>query len=109
MLIWRGWGWMVPVLFVAIYAGGQLLTDAITGDGTYWLEQSWVKFAACFVASSVVGFLGYVLNVGGYQLHISEGLPKESFYSHTFMFVPMQYWGVLLLAFGAYAIFFMVP
>ena len=109
MLIWRGWGWMVPMLFVLGLVGGEFLTDTITGDAAYWPEHSWVQFVACLVVGGIVGVLGLALNVGGYQQHLTQGLPKKDFVSHTFMFVPLQYWGVLVPALGAYVVFFMAP
>ncbi len=83
LLIWKGAGLLVPVTAV----GMLLLTQLLLG-GAY--EHGWAKLIGLGLAGVICWFAGAHLN-------------KERA-EHTFYFIPMQYWGVVLVVAGVYCI-----
>lgn len=99
LVVWRGYGWLAPVLALGAMILSQVAIDALYGDGFY-TENAWPKTAAAIVAALSVGLLGIYLN------HIKRGtvvdentgevLGKSP--SHTLFFIPVEYWAVIILA-----------
>lgn len=96
LIVWRGYGWLVPVVIFGMLMLSQLTIDAIYGDGFY-TANTWPKYAAIGVASVCVGLLGVFLN------HIKRGtlvdeqtgevLGKTP--SHYLFFIPVEYWAII--------------
>ena len=99
LVVWRGLGWLVPVLVIAALILTQLSVDALYGDGFY-TANAWPKQAAFIVAALSIGLLGFVLNYMKRQMlfdeETGEALGKAP--SHSLFFIPIEFWAIIVLA-----------
>lgn len=94
LIIWRGLGWLVPILVAVVFIGSQLVLDSLFGEGTY-RGDGWPVWLTIAIASICIGVFGWMVN-----RHQGEG-PRPP--QHALFFVPVQYWAVLLpLLFGGF-------
>ncbi len=99
LIVWRGFGWLVPVIVMAALILSQLSVDSIYGDGFY-TANAWPKQAAFVAAAVLVGFLGFFLNhmKRGYLVDEETGEVVGKAPSHSLFFIPVEYWAVIVLA-----------
>ncbi len=99
LVVWRGFGWLVPVVIFAALILSQLSVDAVYGDGFY-TANAWPKQAAFILAAIFVASLGIFLNHTKRKMlfdeETGEALGKAP--SHTLFFIPIEYWAVIVLA-----------
>ena len=98
LFVWRGYGWLVPVIGFGALVLSQLAIDAYYGDGFY-TANAWPKYVASGFAALLIGPLGIYLN------HIKrknlidpetgEVLGKAP--SHSLFFIPIEYWAVIIV------------
>jgi hypothetical protein len=86
MMIWRGFGFLVPVIWVA----GLVLTEMMIGEQTYE-HHGWPKFVACLVGAIGIAIAGGLLN--------QDRAPGNT---HTFFFVDMRVWALVSVAAGIF-------
>lgn len=99
LIIWRGLGWLVPVVGFAMMVLTQLAIDSTHGDGFY-TANTWPKNVAVAAAAVSVGLLGWYLN------HVRRGtiVDEESGEvlgkapSHNLFFIPVEYWALIIPA-----------
>ncbi|EKE75233.1 hypothetical protein [Gallaecimonas xiamenensis] len=97
LIIWRGLGWLVPVVVVAGFLVGQLLIDAVLGEGFY-TSHPWPKVAAAVWVAVLVAVLGYVLNYKKRPLRTDPESGRQwKAPSHTLFFIPVEFWSVIVL------------
>jgi hypothetical protein len=103
MIIWKGWGFLVAVFAFGASLAMELLTESITGDSDFYQKEAWPLALALVVAGVVIWFVGKALHARGARTVIDKATGRELTIggSHTFFFVPMQYWGVVLIALAA--------
>lgn len=95
-LIWRGWGWLVPVIVIAAFVATQLGLNAAIGENTYESAE-WPKYMAAGVAAALIGLAGYLLNYKYRKVAVNEETgEKHKAPSHHFFFVPMEFWAVVV-------------
>ena len=99
LVVWRGFGWLVPVLVFAALILSQLSVDAVYGEGFY-TANTWPKQVAFVVAAFSIGFLGFFLNHKWRQILIDEetGEAVGKAPAHSLFFIPVEYWAVIVLA-----------
>lgn len=99
LVVWRGFGWLVPVIVIAALMALQLSVDAVYGEGFY-TANAWPKQAAFIVAAISVGILGIFLNHTKRQMLIDEesGEVLGKAPSHSLFFIPVEYWAIIVLA-----------
>lgn len=99
LIVWRGLGWLVPIIVFAALILLQLSVDAVYGEGFY-TANAWPKQAAFIVAAISVGLLGFYLNHRKRQIlfdeETGEALGKAP--AHALFFIPIEYWAVIVLA-----------
>ncbi|MBY5982283.1 hypothetical protein [Ferrimonas balearica] len=96
MIIWRGLGWLVPVIAIGLMLLMQLALDGLFGEGTYQGE-GWSLWLTLFLIALVVGFFGVAAN------HREGEGPHPP--QHALFFIPIQYWALLiplLVGLGSY-------
>jgi hypothetical protein len=103
MIIWRGWGFLVVVFVFGASLATELITESVTGDHEFYQAQAWPLALAFLIAGVVTWLVGQRLNAGSTRTVIDKATGQESRITraHTFFFVPMQYWGVVLIALAA--------
>lgn len=91
--VWRGFGFVVPLLAFAALLVSQFAIDGAMGDG-YYTANGWPKFAGCAVAGVLLLLVGLWMNKSTIGTQVAS--------VHTFFFIPVQYWSAIFLAFGIY-------
>ena len=87
LIIWRGLGFLVPLIGI----GALLATQSVIGNG-YYDSHGWPKFVAGLVAGLLVLLAGCGLNKD-----------RPSGNNHTFFFIPVEAWGVIIFVYGIVA------
>ena len=98
LIVWRGYGWLVPVIIFGALALSQLSVDALYGDGFY-KANTWPKQAGTVAGAILIGALGYFLNHvrRAYLVDEETGEPVGKAPSHSLFFIPVEYWSVITL------------
>ena len=99
LVVWRGFGWLVPVFVMAALIVSQLSVDAFYGEGFY-TANAWPKQAALALAAVSVGLLGFLVNHVKRKVLIDEetGEALGKAPSHSLFFIPIEYWAIIVLA-----------
>ena len=71
LVVWRGFGWLVPVVVFAALVLSQLSVDSLYGEGFY-TANTWPKQAAFILGAIAVGLLGFILNHVKRQILVDE-------------------------------------
>jgi len=87
MIIWSGLGFLVALFAFGCALAGQLLTNHWSGTEAYWHQHRWTLGAALGVAGLLSGLVGAMLQ-------------RRPGARHTLFFIPMHWWGPLLVAGG---------
>lgn len=102
MIIWSGKGFLVPVIVFIVSLVMELITEAITKNENFYQENEiWVAFAlliSCLIVYGVGKMLGEreVKNYLDKDTGEHVVLKKE----HTFFFLNMKIWAVILFVLG---------
>ncbi len=95
LIIWRRMGWLVPVIVLISLVITTIAIRATLGDVD--VSAHWQNFATFLLASLTIGILGYHLNYRKRTVVINEETgEEEKSPSHTFFFIPMQFWAIIL-------------
>ena len=108
MIIWSGWGWLVPVATFVSSLAFEAVSEASNGSDQYYQEHPWLLALALLVAGAVVGFASRRLDRRPAKVLVEKETGKEVVLrpNHSFFFVPMRYWALLIPALGvAYALY----
>lgn len=99
LIIWRGYGWLVPVVILGVMALSQLAVNALYGDGFY-TANAWPKNVAVILAALSIGLLGLYLNYIKRRTLVDEETGEDlgKSPSHYLFFIPIEYWAVITLA-----------
>jgi hypothetical protein len=101
LILWRGWGIVVPFLFFGIPALGQWSVDTLLGQGTY-LRSSSILFAVfCLVSATIVWFLGRRLNQRD-----TPNATSNFHVAHSFILLRMEYWAFIFILGAVAAVVF---
>jgi hypothetical protein len=103
MIIWKGWGVLVAVFAFGASIAMELITESMTGDDEFYQREAWPLALALVAAGIVTWLVGTRLHARGGRVVMDKATGRELTIggSHTFFFVPMHYWGVLLIALAA--------
>ena len=96
VFVWRGFGFVVPLIACVVFVSTQFAIDAAMGDD-YYTANGWPKFVACSAVAMVL------LPVGLWMNRSTSGTQVGSV--HTFFFIPVQYWSAIVFLFGIYMAF----
>ena|SRR5438445_492485 len=104
IIAWHGHGYLVGVFTMASSLGMELATEAIAADETYYQTKAWPFLSAMALAAVPTYLVGRSLNrkIAGRKLIDAETgeavvMPHNT---HSFFFIPMEWWGVILPAVG---------
>ena len=103
LIVWRGYGWLVPIIVVASFLVAQLSVDTVYGEDYYRVHE-WPKILAIVTGSILVGLFGFFINYKKREEIIDQltGKIRKS-PAHTLFFIPVEFWAIILPA-----IFFLV-
>ena len=98
VIIWRGLGFLVLVVVLAIMFGAQYFTQRSLGDA-YWEQQAWPAAAGLTAAGAVCWFLGRKLNKPARK----DANPRRP-WTHDLLFLRMEWWAFPLAALAVAAV-----
>jgi len=103
MIIWQGRGFLVAVIIFGFSLIMNLIFNATYGAG-YYDHHKW-PFAVSLIDSAIAcWFLGNYLRKKSDRIVIDKQTGKEfriNQSKHALFFIPMQYWGPILLVCAA--------
>jgi hypothetical protein len=85
MIIWSGLGFLVAVIVFGASLIMELTTETLFRDDQYYQTHAWPLALALALSGAIVWALGNYLHASGAR-------------RHTLFFIPMRYWGPLLVA-----------
>jgi len=102
LIIWKGIGWSVLLIFIVLYIGTDITVDEIYGEG-YSDEHVWHIYLSTISSAILVAFLGYWFNHKKRQLIIDEKTGESHLSTrHSLFFISVEYWAIILPVFIAY-------
>lgn len=98
MIIWRGFGWLVPIIFIGVIIGGRLSVDSVLGISNSFKTYEWLSYVLTGIAALMVAALGYFLNHKKKIVIRDEESGKviSKSPSHSLFFIPIEYWAIIL-------------
>lgn len=105
-IIWTGKGFLVAVVTFGCSLIANLISNWVTGSGAYWEAHKWPLAVSLFISAVACWFLGCLFRNRGAQVLIDPKTGKEVVLgkSHTLFFIPMIWWGPVLVVFGLIAL-----
>jgi hypothetical protein len=105
-IIWTGKGFLVAVFAFGFSLMANLISNSLTGSGAYWDSHKWPLGVSLFVSAVACWFAGRFFQNRKAQVLIDPRTGKEVVLqkSHTLFFVPMKWWGPILVMLGLIAL-----
>jgi len=106
MVVWQGLGILVPFVVIVTMAAVQGLADLVMGGGFY-SHHAATQVTAALLAAVLVTALGLYLRGKGGRVVIDKETGREIVLRrrHTLFFIPIEYWGLVVLVLGAFVTF----
>jgi len=97
-ILWRGYGWLTPIIGFIAMIGVHLLISAVMGRE--FRGQSEIPMVlSILVASGLVGLFGLKVNRNRKRLIDPENGEEHITPSHSLFFIPIQYWAIIFPVF----------
>ena len=102
MFVYKGAGFVVPVIAFGTLVATELLVERGFGDDRYYQHHGWPKFAGLMIAAIVVLAVGRAMNRREAKTLVEKDTGREIVQrpEHTFFFVNVEHWGYLLILFA---------
>lgn len=107
IFVWRGLGFLVPVLVFGCSLLMNAVTNATMGDGYYDEHGAPVAFAFA-LAAVVLWFLGQYLEKKNPVRVLVDKESNQEFHfqkRHDFFYIKIKYWAFVAVAFGVFELF----
>jgi len=108
MVIWTGFGILIPIIFILGVGGGVFLENSIFGDA----QNSGTR-AICFslglaLSSITCWFFHKSLVKKGTKTLLDKETGEDVVFkpSHSLFFIPMHWWGVIGAAVSSFLLFY---
>ena len=101
MVIWQGFGIIIPFVVVLMTQGFIFVAEKLSGPGAYDANPLWPSVDLGLTAILITA-LGMYLRRRGARVVIDKETGQELVLrsKHSLFFVPMEYWGGILLVGG---------
>src|SRR5215208_6698883 len=102
MIIWSGWGWLVPAVVFIVSLVVQVIAKAASGQDQIYQEQPWLFATSTLLAGVIVWFLARYFDKKQGRVVIDKQTGQEMLLksSDSFFFVPMRFWVFILPVIG---------
>jgi ABC-type multidrug transport system fused ATPase/permease subunit len=97
IIVWRGAGSLVPLIFIVYAILDHFIIDAITKNDNYSQEHYWPLALSFFLSAITTWFIGRYLNKGTLVRSRQTGEVISIKNYHHLMLVPVQYFAILFL------------
>ncbi|MFT3882586.1 MAG: hypothetical protein QM703_23400 [Gemmatales bacterium] len=111
IIFWSGFGFLVPLITIICFVITQATVNAMVGEKHYE-ANAWPKMAAAIFSAILVGLFGYIFNRTSSKRTVIRPETGERYVitvpnggGHTFFFIPMEYWSVILVILGVALLF----
>ena len=106
MVVWQGLGILVPFVVIVTMAAVQWLADLMMGGGFY-SHHTATQVTAALLAAVFVTALGLYLRGKGGRVVVDKETGREIVLRrrHTLFFIPIEYWGLVVVVLGAFVTF----
>jgi hypothetical protein len=100
MIIWTGYGFLVAVIVFGFSLTANLITNSVTDGKTYWANHKWPLAVSLLFSAIVCSLIGYFLRNRNARRLFDPRNGKEVILreSHTLFFIPIIWWGPILIA-----------
>jgi len=109
MIIWSRWGVVVFLILMTVMISVQLVAESVTGNSSYWQDNSYLLTLSFFISGVSCWFLGKWMNKPkAEKKYIDKETKQEVSFpqrKHTFFFIPVEYWGPIFLVIGVICLF----
>ena len=107
MLIWLGWGVLVPVILGVALFVLPMIVQAVAGDEVFYEHFDYIFRMSLILGAVVIWFLGKKLNgrKGRIVTDDETGEKIELKSTNSFFFIKMEYWAIPIIAFVIFSLF----
>lgn len=101
ILIWRGWGLLVPLMMLLFLWFSNLIANGIAGYN-YSESNSWIYSIGLFAVAIPIWFLGKHLNKNSPKFLINVKTNKRQYFpkKHSFFEIPFESCSLLSILLG---------
>jgi hypothetical protein len=105
VIVWTRLGFLVLVIAFAAFLSTEWIVEALNADQSYYQNNGWPKIMASVVGGALISLVGFYLNRTKDDRELVDPRTGERMVfttggGHTFFFVPMQFWGPIIVIFG---------
>jgi hypothetical protein len=99
-IVWSGYGFLVAVVVFGFSLAANFITNSATGSGKYWDAHKWPFAVSLLMAGVTCLLVGGIFRNKNARILIDPETGENVVLrvSHTFFFVPMIWWGPILIA-----------
>jgi hypothetical protein len=105
-IVWTGYGFLVAVFVFGFSLIANLITNSVTGGPAYWDAHKWPVAVSLFISAITCWLMGCFFRNRNARSLIDPKNGKEVVLreSHTLFFIPMIWWGPILIVCGLIAL-----
>ncbi|WP_438482531.1 hypothetical protein [Oleiharenicola lentus] len=102
MIIWQGFGFIVPVVGIASTVVTQVLVNAVAQDRFYYQTHLWPQLAGIWFTALLIYGLARRLDSRPGNVVVEKDTGQEIVVKprHSFFFIPMKYWAAVIAVYG---------
>jgi hypothetical protein len=99
LIMWTGAGPVVFMIGIVVCLFTNIITSRVFEESNYFQKHLWAQVTALVITGVTCWFLGRYMHSRPSQLVIDKttGQEVEQKPSHDFMFIKVEYWGVIYL------------
>lgn len=100
MIVWKGWGWVVPFVVGAVFLATEVGVERMAQDADYYQDHRWPKLLGCDLSAGAVWLLSKALDAREARVLIDPepGEERPTRRTDSFYFIPVRSWPFALLA-----------
>ena len=105
MIIWRGLGFLVPIIAIAMLFVVTLVFESVFPNPKYIDENPWTWMVLGICAAAPLWFIGRILNNQPGRTLIDKETGEETEFRrrHDLFFISMELWGLAAAVIGVIA------
>lgn len=102
IFIWQGIGAVALIIPIIVCLVINIVTSRVLEEPNYFQGHLWPKLAALGITGLCCGVLGLYVNRKPPRIEIDKetGREIEVKPDHSFMFIKLEYWGVIFVGIG---------
>lgn len=105
MIIWKGFGILVPIITFLTCLLFDYSTMVIFNDSSYYSSHSWCLSIALCLSGFILHLLSQRFNFDSNEVVYMPNDKSVSFANHSFFFIRIRYWAILLQGFAIISLF----